>query len=121
MGGPACDAANRPILWCYWQMIARPGKSPQDMGQSADAKIFRWRRRANQLFHSRHAVPPGALAIVANEGQGAVDVRQRLTSAAFAYGEIFWVRRRGAGVKLAEAKAEADDGGNKAGHQDEIV
>ena len=41
----------------------------------------------------------GALAIVANEGQGAVDVRQRLTSAALAYGEIVWVRRPGAGVK----------------------
>ena len=35
----------------------------------------------------------GALAIVANEGQGAVDERLRLTSVAFAYGEIDWVRR----------------------------
>ena len=48
-----------------------------------------------------------------------MDARLRLTSAAFAYGEIVWVRRPGAGVKLAEAKA--DDGGKKAGHQDEIV
>jgi hypothetical protein len=63
----------------------------------------------------------GALAIVANEGQGAVDARLRLTSAAVAYGEIVWVRRPGAGVKLAEAKADVDDGGKKAGHQDEIV
>ena len=61
------------------------------------------------------------MAIVANEGQGAVDVGRRLTSAALAYGEIVWVRRPGAGVKLAEAKAEVDDGGKKAGHQDEIV
>ena len=61
------------------------------------------------------------MAIVANEGQGAVDVRLRLTSAVRAYGEIVWVRRPGAGVKSAEAKAEADDGGKKAGHQDEIV
>jgi len=45
----------------------------------------------------------------------------RLTSAAKAYGEIVWVRRPGAGVKLAEAKAYVDDGGKKAGHQDEIV
>ena len=45
----------------------------------------------------------------------------RLTSAADAYGEIVWVRRPGAGVKLAEAKADVDDGGKKAGHQDEIV
>jgi hypothetical protein len=50
-----------------------------------------------------------------------VDAGSRLTSAAVAYGEIVWVRRPGAGVKLAEAKAEADDGGKKAGHQDEIV
>jgi hypothetical protein len=74
----------------------------------------------------------GALAIVANEGQGAVDVRSRLTSAAvpgvafwrrrvLAYGEIVWVRRPGAGVKSAEAKAYVDDGGKKAGHQGEIV
>ena len=45
----------------------------------------------------------------------------RLTSVADAYGEIVWVRRPGAGVKLAEAKAEAGDGGKKAGHQDELV
>ena len=50
-----------------------------------------------------------------------MDARQRLTSAALAYGEIVWVRRPGAGVKLVEAKAEAGDGGKKAGHQDEIV
>ena len=61
------------------------------------------------------------MAIVANEGQGAVDVRQRLTSAALAYGEIVWVRRPGAGVKLAEAKADAGDGGKQAGHQDDLV
>jgi hypothetical protein len=61
------------------------------------------------------------LAIVANEGQGAVDARLRMTSAAIAYGEIVWVRRPGAGVKLAEAKASNDDGGKKADHQDEIV
>ena len=40
---------------------------------------------------------------------------------AVAYGEIVWVRRPGAGVKFAEAKAYVDDGGKKAGHQDEIV
>ena len=38
-----------------------------------------------------------------------------------AYGEIDWVRRPGAGVKQAEAKAEASDGGKKAGHQDDLV
>jgi hypothetical protein len=32
----------------------------------------------------------GALAIVANEGQAAMDVRSRLTSAALAYGEVVW-------------------------------
>ena len=45
----------------------------------------------------------------------------RLTSVVLAYGEVVWVRRPGAGVKLAEAKAEAGDGGKKAGHQDELV
>ena len=45
----------------------------------------------------------------------------RLTSAALAYGEIVRVRRPGAGVKSVEAKAEADDGGKKAGHQGELV
>ena len=49
-----------------------------------------------------------------------MDARSRLTSAALAYGEIVWVRRPGAGVKLAEAKAEAGDGGKKAGHQGEL-
>ena len=50
-----------------------------------------------------------------------MDVRLRLTSAALAYGEVVWVRRPGAGVKSAEAKVSKDDGGKKAGHQDEIV
>ena len=63
----------------------------------------------------------GALAIVANEGQGAMDAKAAKTNAAVAYGEIVWVRRPGAGVKSAEAKAEADDGGKKAGHQDDYV
>jgi hypothetical protein len=45
----------------------------------------------------------------------------RLTSVAQAYGEIVRVRRPGAGVKSVGAKPEADDGGKKAGHQDEIV
>src|SRR5882757_9479588 len=38
-------------------------------------KIFRFCRRANQGHNLRHPVPPrGALAIVINVGQGAVDV-----------------------------------------------
>jgi hypothetical protein len=63
----------------------------------------------------------GALAIVTNVRWDVVDAIAAKTSAAVAYGEIVWVRRPGAGVKSAEAKAEADDGGKKAGHQDEIV
>ena len=51
----------------------------------------------------------------------AMDARAAKTSAAFAYGEIVWVRRPGAGVKSADAKAKADDGGKKAGHQDDLV
>ena len=42
----------------------------------------------------------GALAIVTNVRRDAVDARLRLTSAAFAYGEIVWVRRPDAGVKF---------------------
>jgi hypothetical protein len=38
-----------------------------------------------------------------------------------AYGEVVWVRRPGAGVKRAETKADASDGGKKAGHQDDHV
>jgi hypothetical protein len=45
----------------------------------------------------------------------------RLTSAAKAYGEIVWVRRPVLASSRAEAKADVDDGGKKAGHQDEIV
>jgi hypothetical protein len=33
-----------------------------------------------------------------------VDARLRKTSATFAYGEIVWVRRPGAGVKLARGE-----------------
>ena len=57
----------------------------------------------------------GALAIVVNVGQGAMDARLRKTSAAapgiaswrrrvLAYGEIVWVRRPGAGVKSRRRK-----------------
>ena len=42
----------------------------------------------------------GASAVVANEGQGAMDAMLRLTSATLAYGEIVWVRRPDAGVKF---------------------
>jgi hypothetical protein len=43
----------------------------------------------------------GALAIVTNARWDAMDAKLRLTSAAFAYGEIVWVRRPDAGVKFA--------------------
>jgi len=45
------------------------------------------------------------LAIVANEGQGAVDAKLRLTSAADAYGEIVWAWRPGAGVKSCRGES----------------
>jgi hypothetical protein len=77
--------------------------------QSCTKKHF-----SGDIGKSEVEIPPscpirGALAIVANEGQGAVDARQRLTSAAvpgvafwrkraLAYGEIDWVRRPDAGV-----------------------
>ena len=50
-----------------------------------------------------------------------MDVRIAKDERSLAYGEIVRVRRPGAGVKLAEVKVEAGDGGKKAGHQDEIV
>ena len=61
------------------------------------------------------------MAIVANVGQGAVDAAVRETSASAAYGEMVRVRRPGAGVKFAETKVSNDDGGKKAGHQDDHV
>ncbi len=73
----------------------------------------------------------GALAIVTNVRRDAVDATVAQTNAAVpgeafwrrrvAYGEIVWVRRPGAGVKSAETKVSNDDGGNKAGHQDDLV
>ena len=42
----------------------------------------------------------GALAIVTNVRRDVVDAGSRLTSVAFAYGEIVWVRRPDAGVKF---------------------
>jgi hypothetical protein len=63
----------------------------------------------------------GALAIVTNVRWDAMDAMVTKTSVAVAYGEIVWVRRPGAGVKFAEAKAYVDDGGKKAGHQDDYV
>ena len=50
-----------------------------------------------------------------------MDAGSRLTSVIPAYGEVDWVRRPGAGVKLAEVKTDAGDGGKKAGHQDDLV
>jgi hypothetical protein len=55
----------------------------------------------------------GAIAIVTTVRWDAVDAMLRLTSVR--------VRRPGADVKSAEAKASNDDGGNKAGHQDDHV
>jgi leucyl aminopeptidase (aminopeptidase T) len=63
----------------------------------------------------------GAIAIVTTVRWDAMDAMLRLTSATLAYGEVVRVRRPGAGVKLAEAKVSKDDGGNKAGHQDDHV
>ena len=89
--------------WRDRQITSEFQKSCQAVGR----KIFPLPRRANQNYNSRHPVPSrGALAIVANVGQGAMDARLRKTSAVLAYGEIVWVRRPGAGVK-SWAKAEA--------------
>src|SRR3954471_21846238 len=49
----------------------------------------------------------GALAIVANEGQVAVDAFGGRDERADAYGEIDWVRRPDAGVKLARSESFA--------------
>ena len=89
------------------------GKSPK-VCPALSAKIFPLQRRANQTSNSaRLAATRGAIAIVTNVRWDAMDVRLRLTSVASAYGEIVWVRRPDAGVKSAEAKAEADDGVTK--------
>ena len=50
-----------------------------------------------------------------------MDAKVSKTNGAIAYGEIVRVRRPGAGVKFVGAKVSADDGGKKAGHQDDHV
>jgi hypothetical protein len=82
------------------------GKSPQDVGQSHWVKIFRFAVGWNQPYNSGYPVPSrGALAIVTNVGRGCGGRDGAKDERAVAYGEIVWVRRPGAGVKLAEAKA----------------
>ena len=61
------------------------------------------------------------MAIVANVGTGCGGRGGTQDERAAAYDEIVRVRRPGAGVKLAEAKVSNDDGGKKAGHQDDYV
>ena len=81
------------------------GKSPK-VCPALRAKIFRLPRRANHAFNSRSSTATrGAIAIVTNVRWDAVDVRSRLTSAAYAYGEIVWVRRPGAGVKFGGSES----------------
>ncbi len=63
----------------------------------------------------------GAIAIVTIVRWDAVDADAATDERALAYGEIVRVRRPGAGVKRAEAKADASDGGKTAGHQDDHV
>jgi hypothetical protein len=63
----------------------------------------------------------GALAIVANEGQGAVDAAARKTN-----GLQRTVKSCGPDAPVlassrVEVKASRDDGGKKAGHQGELV
>ena len=51
-----------------------------------------------------------------------MDARLRLTSAAFAYGEIVWVRRPDAGVKSKAANVARERWCHKKqGHQDDYV
>jgi hypothetical protein len=103
-------------------MSGAPVTNSLACGKLARRAKYRLTRRANQWFNSaRLTATRGAIAIVTTCGGMRWTRRLQLTSAVIAYGEIVWVRRPGAGVKLAEAKAEADDGGKKAGHQDELV
>ena len=94
----ACDCNDK----CLRQINAT-GKSVRSpkVCPALPAKIFPLPRRANQTFNSaRLAATRGAIAIVTNVRWDAMDARLRLTSAAFAYGEIDWVRRPDAGVKF---------------------
>src|ERR1700709_1581301 len=121
-GDANCFAASASAIF------ARPlrqnnatGKSPK-VCPALRAKISPLPRRANQKFNSRHPVPSeGRWLSSRTRGRERWTRRLRLTSVALAYGEIVWVRRPGAGVKLAEAKASNDDGGKEAGHQDDHV
>ncbi len=73
------------------------------------------------FIFARLTATRGAIAIVTTVRWDAVDAGSRLTSAADAYREIVRVRRPGAGVKSAETKVSKDDGGKKAGHQDDHI
>src|SRR3981189_284637 len=96
------------------RQIGTTGKSPK-VCPALRAKIFRFRCQVETPYDSRHPVPPERRwPSSRTRGRERWTRRLRLTSAALAYGEIVWVRRPGAGVKSAEAKAEADDGGKKA-------
>jgi hypothetical protein len=107
---PICDKlARRANQFGFSEIASSPGNKniplpaqPKSVVQSCPSTATR-----------------GAIAIVTTVRWDAMDAMLRLTSAALAYGEIVRVRRPGAGVKLAEAKASNDDGGNKAGHQDD--
>ncbi len=70
------------------------GKSPQDVGPALHAKIFRLRRRANQLYNSRHPVPQRGVGHRRKRGAGSGGREgSRRRTAAVAYGEIVRARR----------------------------
>jgi hypothetical protein len=83
------------------------------------AKIFRFRRRANQWFVSARLTRQGALRTSRTRGGMRWTRKLRRTSAAEADGEVVWSWRRDAGVKFVRSKLLAGDGGKKAGHRGE--
>jgi hypothetical protein len=71
------------------QHICPTGKSPISC-PAPQRKIFRFPRRANQLYNSPVSPTEGALRNVINAGWDAVDADARLTKRAEADGEVVW-------------------------------
>jgi len=121
MGGPACGAANPADIVDYRQMIARRANHPKIWVNPRLQKYFAG--PVGQISRLTPAILSHQRGVGHRRKRGAGSGGRGSTrdERAAAYGEIVWVRRPGAGVKSAEAKADADDGGKKAGHQDDYV
>ena len=99
---------RRPQIELRPTTLACPtGKSTQDMGQFDEVKIYRWlilkiRNTTPAILSHQRGVGHRRKRGTGSGGRGA-----RLTSVAFAYGEIVWVRRPVQASSWQEAKASS--------------